>query len=257
MKEWRCREQAPCGIRTTARGGDPSEPLEDAVAPRPSTVRGIQSSRSPEIAGEVCSAFWYPLYLRARRRGHPHEDACDLTQSFFLIALQQGYLEKYDSGKAGLSTFVHLLFARFLSKEERKARSTKHGGGWMAVSLDAVETHRTLDRALWNVDTPDRVSELACVRELVVRVLREGNRNPTGRSGQPTGWLIDAVQSGRRPALGPHALPRQRSAGAARAAACRARRRLRRQMRQVLMAEFACGDNVDIEVRHLWALFDR
>jgi hypothetical protein len=31
----------------------------------------------------LCGTYWYPLYVFVRRKGHGHENACNLTQAFF------------------------------------------------------------------------------------------------------------------------------------------------------------------------------
>ena len=45
-------------------------------------------ARDPAALGELCRAYWYPLYCYARRLTSSPEDAEDLTQGFFAMLLQ-------------------------------------------------------------------------------------------------------------------------------------------------------------------------
>lgn len=48
-----------------------------------------QTLGAQSALAELCRTYWYPLYMFARRRGHPPEDAQDLTQGFFLHVLER------------------------------------------------------------------------------------------------------------------------------------------------------------------------
>ena len=51
-----------------------------------STVLAAGESASVESSAaleRLCQTYWYPLYAFVRRKGHPPEDAQDLTQAFF------------------------------------------------------------------------------------------------------------------------------------------------------------------------------
>src|SRR5690606_16987978 len=57
-----------------------------------SVVLSAGDSASPEAAlalERLCRSYWFPLYGFVRRKGHAHEDACDLTQAFFARFLEK------------------------------------------------------------------------------------------------------------------------------------------------------------------------
>ncbi|MCL4178088.1 MAG: hypothetical protein KJ072_10165 [Verrucomicrobia bacterium] len=57
-----------------------------------SVVLTAGQSDSPQAAQALetlCRTYWYPLYAYARRRGHGHKDAQDLTQAFLLQLLER------------------------------------------------------------------------------------------------------------------------------------------------------------------------
>ena len=47
----------------------------------------------------LCENYWYPLYAYLRRRGHPADQAQDLTQGFFIRRLEGRYLDRADPEK--------------------------------------------------------------------------------------------------------------------------------------------------------------
>ncbi len=52
------------------------------------------SGSSPEARralASLCEAYWYPLYVYARRRAQNVHEAQDLTQAFFAELLEKNY----------------------------------------------------------------------------------------------------------------------------------------------------------------------
>ena len=50
---------------------------------------GRRDTTRANIALEkLCQAYWYPLYVYVRRRGHTADEAQDLTQEFFARLLR-------------------------------------------------------------------------------------------------------------------------------------------------------------------------
>src|SRR5437879_11833178 len=55
---------------------------------------GRGSSQEAEVAlEELCSTYWFPLYVYVRRQTATREDAGDLTQAVFARLLEENYLE--------------------------------------------------------------------------------------------------------------------------------------------------------------------
>jgi RNA polymerase sigma-70 factor (ECF subfamily) len=65
-----------------------------------------QTQGGQSALAELCRNYWYPLYMFARRRGHPPEDAQDLTQSFFLHLLEHRALKGVDRLKGKFRSFL-------------------------------------------------------------------------------------------------------------------------------------------------------
>ena len=107
---------------------------------RASAVAGV---RSPEAAerdrslSTLIAAYWRPVYKYVRIRwGRPPEDAEDLTQGFFLRAMERSFFDSYDPEKSRFRTFLRTCLDAYLANELRAERRLKRGGGAILLSLD-------------------------------------------------------------------------------------------------------------------------
>ncbi len=50
-------------------------------------ARHAPTALSQQALEQLCRTYWFPVYAFVRRRGHPPEDAQDLTQGFFARVL--------------------------------------------------------------------------------------------------------------------------------------------------------------------------
>jgi DNA-directed RNA polymerase specialized sigma24 family protein len=94
------------------------------------------SPQSDRALGELCQAYWYPLYAYVRRQGHTREDAEDLVQAFFARFLEKNYLEGLSSERGRFRAFLLASLKHFLANEWDKANRQKRGGGAQHLSLD-------------------------------------------------------------------------------------------------------------------------
>jgi RNA polymerase sigma-70 factor (ECF subfamily) len=93
----------------------------------------------------LVQAYWRPLYKYARLKWrHAREEAEDLTQSFFMRALEKGFFDGYDPGKARFRTFLRICFDGFAANEWKAAHRLKRGGGEPPLSLDFVSAEGEL-----------------------------------------------------------------------------------------------------------------
>ena len=95
------------------------------------------SSESGFALEKLCQMYWYPLYAFVRRKGHPHDEAQDLTQAFFAKLLQKNQIALADPGRGRFRTFLLHSMENFLHSHHRDATALKRGGGREVISLDA------------------------------------------------------------------------------------------------------------------------
>ncbi len=107
---------------------------------------------------QLCQRYWYPLYACVRRSGYSHEDAADMTQSFFARVVEKKTLMGVEPGVARFRSFLLTALKHFMINEWQSANRLKRGGGKQIVSLD--EKADELYRAEPSHDvTPDKLFE--------------------------------------------------------------------------------------------------
>jgi DNA-directed RNA polymerase specialized sigma24 family protein len=107
------------------------------------------SPQATEAMEQLCRAYWFPLYVYARRRGQTVHDAQDLTQEFFSRLLRHNTFARLKREKGRFRSYLLSAFQYFMSGEWDRARAQKRGGGRPLISLDAdeAETRYALEQA--------------------------------------------------------------------------------------------------------------
>src|SRR5437016_9027524 len=68
---------------------------------------GLDESAPARSALEtLCRAYWYPIYVYVRRKGHGPDDAQDLTQEFFAQLISKHHLRLADRNKGKCRTLL-------------------------------------------------------------------------------------------------------------------------------------------------------
>ena len=116
-------------------------PASDAwfVTTHWSVVLSAREKESPQSAmalEALCRTYWYPLYAYLRRQGRAPHDAQDLTQGFFARLLEKDYLQAAAREKGKFRTFLLVAFKRFLANEWDREHAQKRGGFTHVVSID-------------------------------------------------------------------------------------------------------------------------
>lgn len=107
----------------------------------------------------LCRSYWYPLYVFVRRKGHGHDDACDLTQAFFERFLEKRYLRSVDAGLGRFRTFLLTSLTHFLSDEWDKSQAQRRGGGRQIISLDEAAAEGRYELEPGDQATPEDLFE--------------------------------------------------------------------------------------------------
>jgi RNA polymerase sigma factor (sigma-70 family) len=109
-------------------------------ATRHSVVERTRSD-DPEVRrvafGAIVEAYWKPVYKYLRLKWNLAPDAAqDLTQDFFVHALEKEVLERFDPARARFRTYLRLCLDGFASNARKAAGRQKRGGGEAVISLD-------------------------------------------------------------------------------------------------------------------------
>src|SRR5215510_4443383 len=119
---------------------------------RHSTIRAVWSTDAAERSRgyeALISAYWMPVYKYLRIRWEKSiDDAKDLTQGFFLEAMEKDFFQRFDPGKARFRTFLRACLDGFASNQEKSASRLKRGGGLEITSLDFQDAEDQIGRAV-------------------------------------------------------------------------------------------------------------
>jgi RNA polymerase sigma factor (sigma-70 family) len=119
----------------------------------------------------LAQTYWKPIYKYLRIRHHKtSEDAKDLTQSFFLLAIEGETFEKFDPEKAKFRTFLRCCVDRFVFNDYKQASRLKRGGGAEHLAAEFLKAEEEI--ALESVRDPETLFETGWIRSVFERALQ-------------------------------------------------------------------------------------
>src|SRR6185436_1085314 len=117
-----------------------TRPQPGAFAPTRWTLvlraRG-DSSEGRAALGELCEAYWTPVFRFLRGEGRNEDSARDLTQEFFARLLARGGFDTVEPGRGRFRSFLLGAVKHFLSDVRDHERRLKRGGGQVIEPLAA------------------------------------------------------------------------------------------------------------------------
>ena len=202
--------------------------------------------------GEMCHAYWYPLYAYVRRRGHNSHDAEDLVQGFFTRLIRLNSVSDLNREKGRFRAFLLASLKHYLSDERRRGeaerRDVRRTVSWDALEAESRYAAEPSDRL-----SPDRFYERQWALALLGCVTRRLSEEyeQTGRGGlfrelrfAVTGEPGPASYADLSARLG-------QPEGALRVVAHRLRRRYREILRQEIAHTVERADDIDSELADL------
>lgn len=87
--------------------------------------------------GDLCEAYWTPVYRFLKREGRTDDDSRELTQEFFSRLLAGRTLEKADPGKGRFRSYLLGALKHFLADRRRADARQKRGGDVVIESIDS------------------------------------------------------------------------------------------------------------------------
>ena len=213
------------------------------------------TTRARDALGKLCQTYWPPLYAYVRRVGHSPEDAQDLTQEFFARLLERNTFAQADPERGRFRSFLLGSLKNFLASEWDKARAQKRGGGAQIISLqlDAAETR--CSRLAAPGDTPDRAFDRQWALALLDAVLNRLRQEYTDAGREDLFLGLKDTLGGGRSEIPYRDLGAQlgMSEGAVKVAAHRLRQRYRELLRAEIANTVSGPEQVEEELRQLFA----
>jgi len=200
----------------------------------------------------LCEAYWYPLYAFIRRQGYTAHDAQDLTQEFFAGLVERGGVGHVAPERGRFRTWLLTALKHFLINEWRRARTQKRGGGAITVSFDDDAEARYL-REPADPMSADKLFDRRWALTLLDRVL-ERLGTELAQSGKSAHFeALKFCLGGEKHAYGEIAISLGMTESAVKVAAHRLRERYRALIRAEIAETVASSEEVDGELRDLFA----
>ncbi len=127
------------------------------------------STQAARALEEICTAYWYPLYVYARRFGLNETDAKDAVQDLFERLLDGNRIATADAARGRLRTFLLTALKNSIGQTREKERAAKRGGAEGTLSLDLTDAEgRYLHEPPGRDASPERVFERKWAIELLL-----------------------------------------------------------------------------------------
>jgi DNA-directed RNA polymerase specialized sigma24 family protein len=201
----------------------------------------------------LCRGYWYPIYVYVRRKGHGPEDAKDLTQEFFSQLIAKDQLRLADREKGKFRNFLLATLDYFLAREWSRAHRQKRGGQFKFTSLDQQSPEERYRLEPRENDTPEKIF----LRQWALTVLKQTMNALEGECGaNGKGHLFREVRnllSGERDGEAYVEISQRlgMTAGAARVAVHRLRKRYGELLRSEIAQTVSGPEEIDDEMRYL------
>ncbi|MCI0540438.1 MAG: sigma-70 family RNA polymerase sigma factor [Verrucomicrobiales bacterium] len=219
-------------------------------------VGGQEPERQRAALEALCRSYWYPLYAFVRRQGYSLEEAQDLTQEFFTRVLEKGSLALADQQRGRFRTFLLTALKNFLVNEWQKAHTIRRGGTRTFLSWEQENAEARLQLEPSDDLTPEKAYEKRWAMALLEDVLRQlrsealdADRAALFEKLKDYLWgeASQTTYAGIGTELG-------MTETAVKVAAHRLRQRFREVLRAEIAHTVASLEEIDDELRHLFAV---
>jgi RNA polymerase sigma-70 factor (ECF subfamily) len=216
------------------------------------------SVHSRQAMESLCETYWYPLYAYVRRRVPDVNDAHDLTQAFFAELLEKNYVGSATPERGRFRAFLLTAFKHFLSKQWEKARAKKRGGGRAAFPLDfdSADSRYSIEPSsgLTAEQLYDQQWAVTLLGQIMQRLESEFDRDGKAEQFEELKGFIIGDHAGTTYADVAERL--NMTVAAAKMAGSRMRQRYRELLREEIAQTVAGPDEIDDEIRNLFAILE-
>ena len=226
------------------------------------STRG-ESAEAQRALGELCTEYWYPLFVYARQSGLSEDDASETVQSFVAQLLEGGQLDGADSAEGRFRAYLVGALRHFSLGQYRASRSARRDGGTIqslgssALSLSAKEAARRYDGSCSSELSPAEAFDRAWAQQVIAAATARLRDEYTARGkGAVFAALEDTLDGG--PSAQSHAERAEAigcTVGAIKVSAHRLRARLgeliRAEVVQTLQDPDALGEELGVLIQAL------
>jgi RNA polymerase sigma factor (sigma-70 family) len=225
----------------------------------------VLTAGQPESTGyrqaleALCETYWFPLYAYVRRHGNDTHQAEDYTQAFLAFLLDKHGLRVADPKRGRFRSFLLASLKNFLSNECARAAALKRGGDRKIFSLDIDNAERKYALKPREEMSPEKLFArswaLTVLERTMDRLAAEAAHTKKPELFERLRAYLTAAED---------AVPFRQMAseldmseGAVRVAAHRLRRRYRELLRDEIAQTVTTEDQINQEIRDLFAALAR
>jgi RNA polymerase sigma-70 factor (ECF subfamily) len=245
----------------------PSEPVAVASAAKLACFKTthwsvVQAAGEEDVAQatealeKLCSTYWYPLYAYVRRQGHDAHEAQDLTQAFFTRLLEKEYVGRASRDRGRFRSYLLTALNHFLADDWKRANRQIRGGGRQIFSLDEQTPEERYRHEAVDEMSAEKLYERRWAMTLLDQVLAQLEKEFIDLGNVALFAELQVFLLGEQiaPAYKEVAAKLGLTDGAVKAAVYRLRRRYRELLREEIAQTVATGDEIEGELRHLFAV---
>jgi len=207
----------------------------------------------------LCQRYWSPLYFYLRRHGYDRSRAEDFVQGFFTHLLEKRGLQRVKPQKYKFRSFLLASLRNFVADEWRRAQTERRGGGKCTLSLEFEQAENSYSLEPADRLSADKLFDRSWAMTVIGRAMETLNRE-YAQAGK--GELFEQLKGHitTEPEEGFYRQSADRlgmSEGAVRVAAHRLRLRLRGLIRGEIAETVTTAEQLEEEIRDLFAAFER
>ena len=217
------------------------------------------STRHREALETLCRSYWFPLYAYLRRHGYDRHDAAEHIQAFFAKMLEKQSLNTINPQPGKFRSFLLTALKRFVADEREREHAQKRGGGREVLSLNINDAESRY--AIQPVDrlSPDRLFERSWALTVLNRVMDRLEAEMTAADKRQLFDQARAHLCGTCDAVSYRevAATLHMNEGAVKVVVHRMRNRYREILREEIAQTVSSPNEVDEEIRGLFAALSR
>jgi len=218
------------------------------------SARG-ESSEARLALGQLCEAYWTPVFRFIQRCHYAEEAARDLTQGFFTQLLAGHGIDQVQQGRGRFRSYLLGAVKHYLADQQDRAHSAKRGGSHESIALQPNSGMQTTGLQISDpaAQRPDAYFDRQWALNVLDRALNAlaAELNSSGKTGyfqtlKP--WLLGDIQGLSQAEA---ATQLGLSEGAVKVAIHRLRRRFRELVKAEISGTVDPAETVQDELRYL------
>ena len=216
-------------------------------------ARSVAEPKARQALAELCELYWYPVYAYIRRTGHNADITQDLTQEFFTRLLERRSIAGADRDRGRFRNYLLGAVRHFLANERDRAAAAKRGGGRPLLSIDFPDAERQYAVEPIDGRTAEQIFERRWAMMLLARTLTDVRDEYVRAGNEELFDLLSGSLTGESQGYSTVADDLNMTEAAVKVAAHRLRRRYRDRLRALIADTVETPEEVDDEIRALFA----